>query len=93
MYFQGVEIPFPNSLSIPRLPKAETAPVASAGTALEILFTARGSTFAPRDARDVNKFPQCLTDLVICVLLIFISVPVPFAIDFLYFSYLTFCKH
>ena len=30
----------------------------------------------------MNKFPPCFTDLDICVLLIFISVPVPFAIDF-----------
>ena len=32
----GIVIPFPNNLSIPRLQRAETAPVASAGTAFEI---------------------------------------------------------
>ena len=93
MYFFGILIRFPNILFIPSSPKAETAPVANAGTALVIPFTASGSTLAPNDARDVNKFPPCFTDLVICVLLIFISLPVPFARDFFYFSYLSFGQH
>ena len=40
MSFFGIEIPFPNILLISSSPKAETAPVANAGTAFEILFTA-----------------------------------------------------
>ena len=76
---------FPNSLSTPRLPRAETAPVAKAGTAFEIPFIAYGSTLAPRDASDVNKFPPCFTDFLICVFDIFISVRVPFATDFVLF--------
>lgn len=79
----GIEIPFPNILFISGSPKAETAPVANAGEAFEIPFTAKGSTFAPRDAKDVNKFPPRFTDLVIYVFDIFTSVPVPFARDLL----------
>ena len=58
-------IPFPNILFIPSSPSAVAAPVANAGTAFEIPFIAYGSTFAPRDASDENKFPPCFTDFVI----------------------------
>ena len=33
----------------------------------------------------MNQFPPCFTDFLICVLLIFISVPVPFEIVFFLF--------
>ena len=61
----GIVIPFPNILFIPSSPSAVAAPVANAGTAFEIPFIAYGSTFAPRDASDENKFPPCFTDFVI----------------------------
>ena len=80
----GIVIPFPNILFIPSSPSAVAAPVANAGTAFEIPFFAYGSTLAPRDVSEVNKFPQCFTDFVIWVLVIFISDPVPFVIDFLF---------
>ena len=53
-------IPFPNILFNPISPSAVAAPVASAGATFEIPFTAKGSTLAPRDASDVNKFPHVL---------------------------------
>ena len=81
----GIVIPFPNILFIPSSPSAVAAPVANAGTAFEIPFIAYGSTFAPREASDENKFPPCFTDFLICVLLIFISDPVPFLSDFFLF--------
>ena len=55
--FFGIVIPFPNILFIPSSPSAVAAPVANAGTAFEIPFIAYGSTLAPRDASDENKFP------------------------------------
>ena len=58
------------------------APVANAGTTFETPLIAYGSTLAPRDASDENKFPPCFTERQICVLLIFISDPVPFLSDF-----------
>ena len=54
----------------------------NAGAAFETPRIAKGSSLAPRDARDVSKFPPCFTDRLICVRLIFISVPVPAASDF-----------
>ena len=63
--FFGIVIPFPNILFIPSSPSAVAAPVANAGTAFEIPFIAYGSTFAPRDASDENKFPPCFTDFLI----------------------------
>ena len=74
--------PFPNILFRPISPSAVAAPVANAGTAFEIPFIAYGSTRAPREASEENKFPPCFTERLICVLLIFISDPVPFEIDF-----------
>ena len=50
---------------IPSSPSAVAEPVANAGTAFEIPFFAYGSTFAPRDASEVNKFPPCFTDFLI----------------------------
>ena len=61
----GIVIPFPNILFIPSSPSAVAAPVANAGTAFEIPFIAYGSTFAPREASDENKFPPCFTDFLI----------------------------
>ena len=58
------------------------APVANAGATFETPRIAKGRSFVPRDARLLNKFPPCFTDRLICVLLIFISDPVPFASDF-----------
>ena len=87
----GRHSPLPNILFIPSSPSAVAAPVANAGTAFEIPFIAYGRTFAPRDASDENKFPPCFTERLICVLLIFISDPVPFAIYFFYFRNLSFC--
>ena len=55
--FFGIVIPFPNILFIPSSPSAVAAPVANAGTAFEIPFIAYGSTLAPRDASEENKFP------------------------------------
>ena len=81
----GIVIPEPNSFFIPISASAVAAPVASAGATLETPFTAKGRSFEPRlNNRLVNKFPPCFTERVICVLLIFISVPVPFASDFLF---------
>ena len=79
----GIAIPFPNNLSVLRLPRAETAPVANAGTAFEIADVAWGGSLVPSDESVVNKFPLRFTDFLICVLLIFTSVV----------FYLTFCKH
>ena len=61
----GIVIPFPNILFSPISPSAVAAPVANAGTAFEIPFIAYGSTFAPRDASEVNKFQSCFTDFLI----------------------------
>ena len=69
----------------PISPSAVAAPVAKAGATFVIPFIACGNTFAPREASDVNKFPPCLTTFLICVFDIFISLPVPFAIDFLFY--------
>ena len=62
---RGIVIPSPNILFIPSSPSAVAAPVANAGTAFEIPFIAYGSTFAPREASDENKFPPCFTDFLI----------------------------
>ena len=82
MNFLGIVIPFPNSFFIPISPSADAAPVASARATLETPRIAKGRRLAPRDARLLNKFPPCFTDRLICVLLIFISDPVPVASDF-----------
>ena len=92
MYFFGILIPFPNIVFIPSSPSAEADAVANAGTAFEIPFIAKGNTLAPRDPSNLNTFPPCLTDFLICVLLIFISVPAPFDF-FFYFSNLSFFQH
>ena len=47
-YFFGILIPLPKILSIPTLPRAETAPVANAGTAFKIPFTAKGNNFCSK---------------------------------------------
>ena len=61
----GIVIPFPNILFIPSSPNAVAAPVANAETAFEIPFIVYGSTFAPREASDKNKFPPCFTERLI----------------------------
>ena len=83
IYLRGIVIPWPNSFFDPISPSAEAAPVGNAGATFETPRIARGSSLAPRDAREVNRFPQCFTDRLICVRLIFISDPVPAASDFL----------
>ena len=82
----GIEIPFPNSFFNPISPSAFAPPVAIAGATFETAFVARGRSFEPRLTKLENKFPPCFTERVICVLLIFISDPVPFAIDFFIFA-------
>ena len=82
MNLRGIVIRFPNSFFNAISPSADAAPVASAGATWETPLIARGSIRAPRDARLVNKFPPCFTNRLICVLLIFISVPVRFVSAF-----------
>ena len=74
--FFGIVIPRPNSSFNPISPSADAV------VTFETPRIAKGSSLAPRDARDVNKFSPCFTDRLICVRLIFISVPVPAASDF-----------
>ena len=85
MNFLGIAIPFPNTLFIAISPSADAAPVANAGATFETSRITKGSSLAPRDVRDVNTFPPCFTDRLICVLLIFISDPVPAGSDFFLF--------
>ena len=85
MNFLGIVtegIPFPNNFFKLISLSADAAPVASAGATLETPRIARGSNRAPSDGRLVNKLPPCFTHRLICVRLIFISDPVPFASDF-----------
>ena len=63
--FLGICIPLPNILSIPKLPRADTAPVAKAGTAFVKPFTAYGNTLAPRLASVEKRFPPCLATFLI----------------------------
>ena len=81
----GICIPLPNILSIPKLPKAETAPVAKAGTAFVNPFTANGNTFASKLASVEKRFPPCFATFLIFVLLILISAPVPLVKVFEFF--------
>ena len=75
-------IPLPKILSIPKLPKAETAPVAKCGAILETPLVKKGVNFS----REVHKLHPCLIDFLIEDLEKEISAPVLFFLAFCNFA-------
>ena len=65
-------IPLPKILSIPKLPKADMAPVPRCGATFETPFVKKGVNFS----REVHKLPPCLIDFLIADLEKEISAPV-----------------
>ena len=51
--------PLPKILSIPRLPSADNAPVASAGATFDTPFIAEGTALVPSENRDDHRLPPC----------------------------------
>ena len=75
-------MPFPKILSIPKLPKADNAPVAKCGATFETPFVKNGVNFS----REVHKLPPCFTDFLIEDLENEISAPVLFFLAFCNFA-------